>query len=164
MVKNRIYNYITFELFKTFALVLFSLSLIAWTVRAVNFLETQNISCELIDLRSIKPMDWELIFSSVKKTKRLLVLDTSSITGSISGEIVAKTTTELFSEMISPPSRIGMPDVPVPTSFALTKDFYPSSTDIIDSVAKTLGIKVNTEEFDLNTPHDVPGEWFKGPF
>ncbi len=39
MVKNRIYNYITFELFKTFALVLFSLSLIAWTVRAVNFLD-----------------------------------------------------------------------------------------------------------------------------
>ena len=39
MAKNRIYNYITFELFKTFALVLFSLSLIAWTVRAVNFLD-----------------------------------------------------------------------------------------------------------------------------
>lgn len=133
-------------------------------LRAVDFLESQNISCELIDLRSIKPLDWDLILSSVKKTKRLMVLDTSSLTGSISGEIVATVTTKLFSEMLSPPSRIGMPDVPVPTSFALTKDFYPSSINIVNKVAETLDVKVNTDEIDLTTPHDVPGEWFKGPF
>ena len=59
-----------------------------------------------------------------------------------------------------------MPDVPEPTSFALTKNFYVTSKDIIKNVLKILKIKnkVNSKDFVSPKFHDQPNEWFKGPF
>ena len=134
-------------------------------LKAVNHLEDQNISCELIDLRSVRPIDWETIFTSIKKTGRLLVLDTGATTGSVAGEIIARASIEKFSELKSAPFRIACPDVPTPTSFALTKSFYPSSTTIIEGVGKILGKSLSTKNLENDSnPHDVPGDWFKGPF
>ena len=82
-------------------------------LRAVKFLEQQYlISCELIDLRTISPLDWETVYTSVRKTGRVLVLDTGATTGSVAGEIVARIAIDLFSDLKAAPQRIALPDVP----------------------------------------------------
>jgi len=134
-------------------------------LKAVKYLDNQNISCELIDIRSINPIDWDAIFTSVRKTGRLLVLDTGSATGSVAGEIVARVVMELFSEIHCAPIRIAMPDVPVPTSFGLTEKFYPSAATIVDNVSNIFSKSLNVDDLEKSsTPHDIPGDWFKGPF
>lgn len=134
-------------------------------LRAMDYLQKKGISCELIDIRSVNPIDWGTIFDSIKKTKKLLVLDTASESVSVSAEIIAKASIELFSIMEQSPARICLPDSPVPASFALTKDFYPTSYDIAKKICNMMN--VNFDEDGLkqpSTPHDIPGDWFKGPF
>ena len=59
-----------------------------------------------------------------------------------------------------------MPDMPEPTSHALTKGFYVRASDIAIEILKLMKLKINNITTDLldPEPHDVPGEWFKGPF
>lgn len=135
-------------------------------LHAVDALEKEGISCDLIDLRTIKPIDFDPIVISVKKTGRLLVLDTGVRTGSIAGEIIAKVSIESFDSLIQSPERITLPDFPTPTSSVLTRCFYRRTENIIDVVSNMLGRNlVGNKLIDRgNLPHDVPGEWFKGPF
>jgi acetoin:2,6-dichlorophenolindophenol oxidoreductase subunit beta len=135
-------------------------------LHASDYLETQGISCEIIDLRTIKPLDWKSVFDSVSKTGRLLALDSGFTTGSIAGEIVARVAIEKFSELKSPPARLAMPDVPEATSPALTKGFYVRAADIAAKGLELMGKNADSARTALPepVPHDVPGEWFKGPF
>ena len=135
-------------------------------LHAAEYLLNQGLSCEVIDLRTIKPLDWEAVFSSVEKTGRLLVLDSGFTTGSVAGEIVARVTMERFSSLKTAPARLAMPDVPEPTSFGLTKGFYIRASDIARTVFSMMGseqVSIGVELFE-SIPHDIPGEWFKGPF
>ena len=137
------------------------------SMRAAIFLESKlNISIEVIDLRSIKPIDWEIIFKSVKKTGRVLVVDTGYTTGSVAGEIIARIMIDNFRNIKSPPARLAMPDVPEPTSFALTKNFYVDAKDIAEKILHILSLNpsVLKNGFKKNKNHDVPDEYFKGPF
>jgi pyruvate dehydrogenase E1 component beta subunit len=135
-------------------------------LHAADYLETQGVSCELIDLRTIKPLDWKSVFDSVVKTGRLLALDSGFTTGSVAGEIVARVAMEMFNELKSAPARLAMPDVPEPTSPALTKGFYVRAADIASKAMEMLGQPSEDIRNSLPepAPHDVPGEWFKGPF
>ncbi|OQW86602.1 MAG: alpha-ketoacid dehydrogenase subunit beta [Thiotrichaceae bacterium IS1] len=135
-------------------------------IHAVGCLERQGINCDLIDVRSVAPLDWETIFRSVEKTGRVLVLDTGTQTCSVAGEIVARVAMELFSVLKQSPRRLALPDFPTPTSPALTEDFYKGSEDIVNEVGKMLENKFSTDEIlaKRTVPHDIPGEWFKGPF
>jgi pyruvate dehydrogenase E1 component beta subunit len=135
-------------------------------LHAVDALEKEGISCDLIDLRTIKPIDFDPIITSVKKTGRLLALDTGVRTGSIAGEIIARVSIESFDSLIQPPERITLSDFPTPTSSELTRDFYRRTENIIDVVSNMLGRDlIGNKLIDRgNLPHDVPGEWFKGPF
>ena len=135
-------------------------------LHAANYLETQGISCEVIDLRTIKPLDWEAVMKSVTKTGRLLALDSGFTTGSVAGEIVARVAMEKFNALKSAPARLAMPDVPEPTSHALTKNFYIRAGDIAIKIMEIMNKNTSKVRQDLPepTPHDVPGEWFKGPF
>jgi pyruvate dehydrogenase E1 component beta subunit len=93
-------------------------------------------------------------------------LDSGFTTGSIAGEIIARVSMQIFDKLKMPPVRLAMPDVPEPTSFALTEEFYIRSADIAEKVLFTMG-KNNAgtrESLPTPMPHDVPGEWFKGPF
>jgi pyruvate dehydrogenase E1 component beta subunit len=109
------------------------------SLHASNYLEKKGISCEVIDLRSIKPLDWDLIMDSIKKTNRLLVLDTGFTTGCIAGEIVANVAINASEFLKSPPGRLAMPDVPEPTSFELTKNFYIRAADIAIKIMLMMG-------------------------
>ena len=135
-------------------------------LHAVEVLEQKGVSCDLIDLRTVKPIDWELIYSSVRKTGRILALDTGPNTGSIAGEIVASVSMECFESLKQSPCRIALPDFPTPTSRALTMGFYKRAENIINIVSNMLDKKlVGNNLIDRGEIlHDVPGDWFKGPF
>jgi pyruvate/2-oxoglutarate/acetoin dehydrogenase E1 component len=132
---------------------------------ATEALHRQGIGCDLVDLRTVSPIDWEMIFASVRKTGKLLVLDTGSLTGSIAGEIVARVTEECFDSLTQAPRRLALPDFPTPTSPALTQGFHKRAEDIIAVVGqmlnKELAVDMTTRR---DCPHDVPGHWFRGPF
>lgn len=135
-------------------------------LQAADYLEQHGISCEVIDLRTIRPIGWHSIFSSIQKTKRLIVLDTGIKTGSVASEIIARVCMESFSMLNQPPVRIAMPDNPEPTSFGLTKHYYPSCEKIVETIANMFAISVDLAGLTRKRqcPHDVPGDWFKGPF
>jgi pyruvate dehydrogenase E1 component beta subunit len=136
-------------------------------LQAVDQLESLGINCELIDLRTVRPIDYRTIENSISKTGRLLVLDTGSLTGSISGEIVAAMCERCWNKLKEPPKRLAMPDYPEPTSHALTTEFYCDALKIVNAVCSLMNI-VNTKSPNSDklrrTRHDVPGGWFKGPF
>ena len=132
-------------------------------IRAIPILEEHGISVEHIDLKCVNPIDWDCILASVRKTGRLLVLDTGAVTVSVAGEVVAKCASEAFHQLKCPPQRIALPDIPTPTSFGLTKDFYPGAHEIVQTVASMMNTSIDYT-FISERPHDVPGDWFKGPF
>lgn len=118
-------------------------------LHAVEFLETKGISCELINLRSVKPIDWEMIFSSVRKTGRLIALDTGPESGSIAGEVIARVSSSCFGALKQAPYRIALPDIPTPTSLALTKVFYKRAEDIANSAGNMLGKNLDTSALKI---------------
>jgi len=133
---------------------------------ASDYLEKQGVSCEIIDLRTIKPLDWEAVMGSVSKTGRLLTLDSGFSTGSVAGEIIARVSMEKFSVLKSAPARLAMPDVPEPTSPSLTKGFYIRAADVAEKIMDMMGRDPSQVRKELKEPkpHDIPGKWFKGPF
>lgn len=125
-----------------------------------------DIDLEIIDLSVIKPLNLKPIYKSIKKTKKLLLLDTGFYTNSISSEILSEII-QKHNILDSNPVKLAMPDVPEPTSFGLTKNFYIKKKQIIKEIKKLLAIKrklITENILEEPTYHDVPGTWFKGPF
>lgn len=135
-------------------------------IHALEHLKSKGISVDLLDLRTISPMDWPSIMKSVKKTGRLLVLDTSNETNSVAGEIIARVSMELWGTLKQAPRRICLPDYPSPTSHALTEKFYKKAEHIVEAVGEMLNKNLDPSVLiqQRKGPHDVPGDWFKGPF
>lgn len=133
-------------------------------IHAAKELEKYNISCEIIDLKTISPIDWNTIHKSIEKTKRLIVLDTASEFGSIGNDIVADISIKYFSVLKSAPKIIALPNIHAPTSYSLTKDYYKDAKDIIIEISKIFNIQINLYNIMNKVHHDIPGEWFKGPF
>jgi pyruvate dehydrogenase E1 component beta subunit len=135
-------------------------------MKAADWLSDHGVSCEVIDLRTLNPIDWESIFTSVGKTGRLVAVDSAALTGSVSGEIVARVTTDAFSELRTAPIRVAQADIPEPTSPGLTEGFHVTARTIAEAVLASMGSTVAPDIvlLDVSTPHDVPGPWFSGPF
>jgi pyruvate dehydrogenase E1 component beta subunit len=135
-------------------------------LHACEALEKVGVSCDLIDLRTVRPIDWGTINTSVKKTGKLLVLDTGSKTLSVASEIVASVTEKSWKYLTMAPKRVALPDSPEPTSTQLTKDYYVDALNIVEEVIAMTGKDQDMEPITITkrSPHDVPGEWFKGPF
>ena len=92
-------------------------------LKASKYLKSFGIEVDLIDLRSIKPLDLSSIVESLTKTGKILVLDTGVSTCSVASDIISKLSTEYFSLFKESPVILTMPEVPEPTSYALTKGF-----------------------------------------
>lgn len=140
-------------------------------MRAVQILKSEGVGVDLIDLRTIKPLDEEMILKSVRKTGRLLVVDLSWVTGGVAGEIVARVMEKAFESLKRAPRRIALLDMPTPSSPALAKKFYPTYRNVVETVLDMLGRdkmeleKCWQEEDKENTvSHDVPDRSFTGPF
>ncbi len=134
---------------------------------AANILMTLGIDAEVIDMRSIRPLDADAVLESVKKTGHLVVADQAWKTGGIAGEIIALTCEEAFGFLKANPVRLTLPDIPSPSTPGLTKYYHPRAINIINSVLKMLGRTEKTEvELDIvqKSPLDIPNKEFKGPF
>lgn len=104
-------------------------------------LEEENIYPEIIDLRTIRPLDYNTVLKSVKKTNRLLIIEESWPLGSISSEITYIIQSKNFDYLDAPIKRITLPDVPAPYSPILMKEWFPNVEKIIYNVKKLLYIK-----------------------
>ena len=140
-------------------------------LRAVQWLQEDGISVELIDLRSIKPLDQETILNSIRKTGRLVVADPDWKTAGFSAELVAIASEEAHSFLKASPIRITYPDRITPTSWALSNHFYPTAKHIAMSVLKMMGKPTRAAELlkeilaqSMQAPLDVPDKEFTGPF
>jgi pyruvate dehydrogenase E1 component beta subunit len=109
-------------------------SMVMKSEKAAEELEKQGISCEVIDLRTIVPLDREAIVESVKKTGRLLVVDEAHVRCGIGAEIGADVMDDVFYYLDAPIGRIGTPNVPLPFSPALEFPVIPSTEKIIAKV------------------------------
>ena len=107
-------------------------------VKAAEVLEERGVGSELIDLRSIKPWDAELVLASVRKTGRLVVADGAWRTCGVAAEIAATVAGEVLRYLRAPISRVTLPDAPAPTSRALEHTYYPTAQAIVTSVEKLL--------------------------
>jgi 2-oxoisovalerate dehydrogenase E1 component len=94
-----------------------------WALETLN--ENSNISADLIDLRTLAPLDIETIYESVKKTGRVIVLHEDTLTGGIGGEIAALITENCFEYLDAPVMREGSLDTPVPMNADLEINFLP---------------------------------------
>jgi acetoin:2,6-dichlorophenolindophenol oxidoreductase subunit beta len=118
------------------------------SLHAVQELAREGIDVELIDLRTVKPLDQNLIFKSVKKTGRLMIADGGWKTCGLAGEIAALVCEAIFAYLKAPVKRITLPDCPAPASAVLEKAYYPTAATIAQSVREALkpgpGIKPPT--------------------
>jgi 2-oxoisovalerate dehydrogenase E1 component beta subunit len=103
---------------------------------AAEELEKEGLDVEVIDLRTLAPLDKEAILSSVKKTSRALVLHEASLTGGIGGEIAAIISQEAFEWLDAPVVRVASLDTPVPYSPPLEDYYLPQVKDVLDAARK----------------------------
>ena len=108
--------------------------------KASELLEKENIDCEIIDLRTIRPMDYKTIFESVKKTNRLVILEESWPFGNISTEITYQVQSHIFDYLDAPIEKINTADTPAPYSPTLLSEWLPNANDVVKAVKKVLYI------------------------
>lgn len=107
-------------------------------LKAAEELAKEGIECEIIDLRTVRPMDREAIFNSVKKTNRLVILEEAWPFGSVASEITYQVQENVFDYLDAPIQRITTADVPAPYSPALLAEWLPNAQDVIKAVKKVL--------------------------
>ena len=109
------------------------------SMKAVQELEEEGIDVELIDPRTVKPIDQDLILKSVMKTGRLLVVDGGWKTCGLAAEISAMVSESVFEYLKAPIKRLTLPDCPAPASSELEKEFYKYSGDVVKAVKQIMG-------------------------
>jgi 2-oxoisovalerate dehydrogenase E1 component len=141
-------------------------------MQAAAALAEQGCEVELIDLRVVSPLRHEVIAESVRRTGRLLVLDTGYVDFGVGAEICARITSECWPQLRRAPERMGLPAHPTPSSPALAERYYPRSPAIAEAIGKSVGLAderlasvtaaLSAERDRL--PCDIPHPAFKGPF
>ncbi len=106
--------------------------------KAAASLEKEGISCEIIDLRTIRPMDHKTIIDSVKKTNRLVVLEEAWPFGNVATEITYEVQKQAFDFLDAPIVKINTADTPAPFSPVLLQEWLPNSDDVVKAVKKVL--------------------------
>ena len=106
--------------------------------KAADELDKEDISCEIIDLRTVRPMDHKTILNSVKKTNRLVILEEAWPFGNVATEITYQVQSQAFDYLDAPIEKINTADTPAPYSPVLLKEWLPNSEDVIKAVKKVL--------------------------
>ena len=134
--------------------------------RAAKVLAQDGIEIEIIDLRTLTPLNDAPILESVQKTGRLVVCDHATYTGSFAGEIIARVSEAALGALRAPPIRVTLPDAPTPMARALTNYYYPGVAHIVQAVRKTLGLptKNPADSIGATDPLDVFDYSLTGPF
>lgn len=115
--------------------------MVSWALAAAERLADEAISVEIIDPRTVSPIDRETIFASVRRTRRALVVNEATLTCSVASEIAATIGEACFEFLDGPVRRIGSPFVPKPSTPHLEKLAYPSIDQIVETVREMVGRK-----------------------
>ena len=110
-------------------------------LKASEELQKEGIDVEIIDLRTIRPLDYSTIFESVKKTNRLVILEESWPFGNISTEITYQVQNEIFDFLDAPIEKINTADTPAPYSPVLLEEWLPNYKDVIKAIKKVLYVQ-----------------------
>jgi pyruvate/2-oxoglutarate/acetoin dehydrogenase E1 component len=109
-------------------------------IKAAETFSKEGVHVEVIDLRSLKPLDDDLIFESVKKTGRLVIADEAWKTCGMGAEITARVAeTDTLKRLKGPIVRVSLPDAPAPASCALEQAYYHKAEDLVIAIRKVMG-------------------------
>lgn len=140
-------------------------------IKAAHLLENDKISAEVIDLRTIKPLDKETLIKSVRRTGRVLIADGDWKTCGFAAEVLATLTEEAFSDLKAPPVRVTYPDRNNPTSWSLANHYYPTASMIAFETYRMMRLPSKAQalleellEYRNDGPLDVPDPSLQGPF
>lgn len=106
--------------------------------KAADELEKEGISCEIIDLRTVRPLDYQAVLDSVKKTNRLVVLEEAWPFGNVATEITYHVQDKAFDYLDAPIQKINTADTPAPYSPVLLAEWLPNHNDVIKAVHKVM--------------------------
>ncbi len=106
--------------------------------KAADELEKEGIDCEIIDFRTVRPMDHDAILESVKKTNRLVILEEAWPFGNVATEITYQVQSQAFDYLDAPIVKINTADTPAPYSPALLKEWIPNSRRCVKAVKKVM--------------------------
>ena len=109
-------------------------------LEAAEALEDQGIQAEVLDLRTLKPLDFELISQSVQKTNRVVIVHEACLTGGFGAELAALIGEKLFDYLDAPVVRVASKDVPIPFSPPMEDFVLPDVDDILRSARQILGL------------------------
>jgi pyruvate dehydrogenase E1 component beta subunit len=119
-------------------------TLISWSAgvqlceRAADRASEQDISCEVIDLRSLVPLDIDTLAASVESTGRAVIVQEAALTGGFAGEIVATLQEEVFYSLLAPIARVSSPDTPYPPFVTVEDHYVPDEDAVLDAVVRTV--------------------------
>jgi pyruvate/2-oxoglutarate/acetoin dehydrogenase E1 component len=141
-------------------------------VRAADVLADVGCSVEVIDMRVLRPLNLEPIVASVRKTGRLVTMDTGFVQYGIGAEIVAGVVAQAFDALKVAPARLGLPDHPTPSSRGFIAGLYPDAVRLVGEIGRLVGLDAERTERAIRVleekrkalPIDVPDPFFKGPF
>jgi pyruvate/2-oxoglutarate/acetoin dehydrogenase E1 component len=109
-----------------------------FAMQAAERLAAEGIDAEVIDVRSLSPLDYETIGESVRKTGRVVIVEEGPKTGGVSAEIAAGITERLSDSLLAPVARVASADVPVPFSPVLENAYRPDSVRIMEAIRKMM--------------------------
>ncbi|MBI3364242.1 MAG: tungsten formylmethanofuran dehydrogenase, partial [Ignavibacteriae bacterium] len=116
------------------------ISIITWgmmvqrSLEAARTLEDEGVTVEVIDIRTLNPLDTEAIMASVSKTGKVLIVHEDTLTGGFGGEIAAIIMSEAFSRLDAPIKRVAAKDAPVPYGPTLENAMLPQTSDILTAL------------------------------
>ncbi|HLG57564.1 MAG TPA: alpha-ketoacid dehydrogenase subunit beta [Vicinamibacterales bacterium] len=114
------------------------------TLAAAETLATQNVDAEVIDLRTLRPLDMNTVLASVRKTRRVVVIDEGWRSGSLSAEILARIAESAFYDLDAPVSRVCSAEVPMPYPKHLEDAAVPQPAAIVEAVRALLPVGVSS--------------------
>jgi pyruvate dehydrogenase E1 component beta subunit len=112
--------------------------MVDFALKAANRLEAEGISVEVIDPRTLAPLDMETILGSVQKTGRLVVAHEACVTGGVGAEIASQVAYKALDYLAAPIERVGAKDSPIPFSPILEREILPDDQDIVDAVYRAM--------------------------
>lgn len=141
-------------------------------LHAADALAAEGCSVDLFDLRVARPLQMEPILASVARTGRLVTVDSGHAAYGLGAEITARVCSEAFGHLVAPPVRIGLPDLPTPSSRTLAAAYYPRSADLAREIGRLATMRPSVigrvcdelESARGDLPLDVPHPSFRGPF
>lgn len=119
--------------------VVTAMRVVGHCLAAAEALSQEGIEAEVIDLRSLVPLDMDTLMRSLRKTHHLVTVEESRLRGGWGAELAARVVESMWDELDGPPERVGAPMVPVPAAWNLEKQYLPNEQHVMAAVRRVLG-------------------------